>query len=669
MIRLDEVNVDDYGPLEEHLEFDEGLEVVYGPNESGKTLLVDALLMLLTGRNEDDRVGQDPIGYVRLTEGDGSRRLEDDETVMDRFEVVEELNLGASEFRNTFVVRSADSQLTSEDEYYDRATDIVAESLVDDIERVRDAVRTCGRITPTGMLINRSTDLQTRDHLSTAKEVRGKLDEFLAEARDSDVPDLEADLFEAEQAVVEKTKELERLEAARDRQEFETQSENRDRLDEILGNLNDLPDEQDLNNLETDVGEAVEAEETISTVESRRDDARTLARRALVATVIALVGGLSVGIWMLSSVGPSLLGLIALAFALALVTAIPGAIAWYFWQTREGAESELAEVQSQRTSVLQRGRDIGLEAEDVSELSSIVSDKLRQYRDLRSEAQELHGELNGVLGLSSDNPEETLEQATAELVRRESEIDEAVSVEFTEEALETAERELAELEGTRDSLDEKLQEIRVEIQGYADAIGDLPFSEYGLSTPRTTVETLEGLESVGNRLDDLIETIETEADNARATDDLLEELKEDEQSRVGDLFFGAESAVSDYFSRITDGRYENVGYDEHSNELRVHASNDTELTPGQLSQSTFDQLYFAVRIAFAQEILDASTGFFVLDDAFLASDADRLERQIDILGDIVDEGWQVIYFTAKDFDRDVFSDRIGSRIQPLDTLG
>lgn len=668
MIRLDEINIDDYGPLEERLNFDEGLEVVYGPNESGKTLLVDALLMLLTGRNEDDRVGQHPIGYVRLMEGEGSRRLEDGETVMDRFEVVGEFNLGASEFRNTFVVRSADSQLTSEDEYYDRATDIVAESLVDDIERVRDAVRNSGRITPTGMLINRSTELQTRDHLSTAKEVRGNVDAFLDEARDSDVPDLEADLFEAEQEVIEKTKELDRLEAARDWQQFETQSENKDKLADLLGDLADLPNEQDLEALETDVEEAVEAEQNIGTIESRRDDARTLARRALFAMVIALIGGLSVGIWILSSVGQSLLGLIALAFALALVTAIPGAIAWYFWQTREDAEGELAEIQSQRTRVLQRGRELSLEAEDLSDLATIVSEKLRRHQDLRGEAQGLHGKLNGVLGLSSDNPEETLEQATAELERRESELDEPVAVEFTKEALDIAERELAELEGDRDSLDRHLQEIRDEIQAFADAVGDLPFSEYGLETPRTAVETLEGLESVGSHLDDLIDTIETDADNARATDDLLKELKGDEQSRVGDLFFGAESAVSDYFSRITDGRYENVVYDEHSNELRVHASNGTELTPGQLSQSTFDQLYFAVRIAFAQEMMDASTGFFVLDDAFLASDADRLERQIDILGDIVDDGWQVIYFTAKDFDRDVLSDGTGARVHTLNTL-
>lgn len=40
-------------------------------------------------------------------------------------------------------------------------------------------------------------------------------------------------------------------------------------------------------------------------------------------------------------------------------------------------------------------------------------------------------------------------------------------------------------------------------------------------------------------------------------------------------------------------------------------------------------------------------GLFIMDDAFLAADDDRLEKQANLVEELSDEGWQIIYLTAK----------------------
>lgn len=667
-MRLHEISVNDYGPLDEELHFGNGLEVVYGPNESGKTLLVDALLMMLTGQNDDDRVGQDPIGYVRLQEPDGSRRLDDDETVMDRLETYYELSIGANEFRNTFVVRGADSKLTSEDVYYDRATDVVAESLVKDIDRVRKEVRFAGRVTPSGLLIDRSTELETRTHHARAEDFLGRIEDSLAEAEEDDARQLEADYYEAERQVEEKAEEVERLKEAQQHREFETQSENRDCLEEVLNRLAELPAQDNLDDLEDEVDGVHETADEVKAIETRREESADNARRGIVATGVALVASLVAGSWALASLGPSLFGFVLVGVVVAILTAVPAVVSWYFWRVREAAQTELSDLESARSTALQRGRKLGIDAENLAELA-VEIDRLQDERDeLRRKASQLQGELNAGLGLSGDSPAETLQLAGEELDRRQTDLPTPVEIEFSEEQLTKVEAKLDELEALRDGLESELEDFREEIQNLAEKAAEIPFGDYGVEPPPTNVQTINGLEETRERIENLVDTIDIEADNARAADDILKELKETEQSRVGELFFGAESAVSEYLSRITDGRYERVAYDEGENDLRLHLDNGSVIRPGQLSESTFDQLYFSVRLAFAEQLLDGESGFFILDDAFLAADADRFERQVDIVSDLLDDGWQTVYFTAKDADRDNFAKLSDASVHSLAPL-
>ena len=49
-MRLKQINIERYGPINQiHLTVEKGVQPVFGGNEAGKTLCVDALIKMLTG--------------------------------------------------------------------------------------------------------------------------------------------------------------------------------------------------------------------------------------------------------------------------------------------------------------------------------------------------------------------------------------------------------------------------------------------------------------------------------------------------------------------------------------------------------------------------------------------------------------------------------------------
>ncbi|MEW5785413.1 MAG: hypothetical protein AB1767_10130 [Bacillota bacterium] len=136
-------------------------------------------------------------------------------------------------------------------------------------------------------------------------------------------------------------------------------------------------------------------------------------------------------------------------------------------------------------------------------------------------------------------------------------------------------------------------------------------------------------------------------DDALQVITVFNEIEAEERDRVSALF-GAASPVSGYFHEITGGLYSEVLFDRESSEIRVTRRDGARLSAGKLSGGAFDQLYLAVRLALGEKLLKGEQGFFILDDPFIKSDTARLQRQLQTLLRVAEQGWQVIYFTAKD---------------------
>lgn len=137
---------------------------------------------------------------------------------------------------------------------------------------------------------------------------------------------------------------------------------------------------------------------------------------------------------------------------------------------------------------------------------------------------------------------------------------------------------------------------------------------------------------------------------------ILEKLESEEKEKVSQ-FFGKDSAISNLFREITKEKYVQVYYNQNSHQIMVEKSDQTHLATQQLSSGTYDQLYLTIRLGLGKALLKDKTGFFIMDDPFLKSDQKRIKNQLEILLKMVKEGWQIIYFSAKNEITDYLKDK------------
>jgi hypothetical protein len=127
--------------------------------------------------------------------------------------------------------------------------------------------------------------------------------------------------------------------------------------------------------------------------------------------------------------------------------------------------------------------------------------------------------------------------------------------------------------------------------------------------------------------------------------------KEDENIRAGlesDVLVQALTAITGRYTHIAlagDGLVVSDGFGEYP------FSN--------LSTGTQEQIFLALRIAFAARASQSENLFFILDDAFQYSDWERRELLVDKMIDLAKDDWQVIYFSMDDHIRDLFVKKAG----------
>ncbi|MFP4591506.1 MAG: ATP-binding protein, partial [Halobacteriales archaeon] len=212
---------------------------------------------------------------------------------------------------------------------------------------------------------------------------------------------------------------------------------------------------------------------------------------------------------------------------------------------------------------------------------------------------------------------------------------------------------LAELEREADALDRELDAVEAALREYDRALDAfdrrverLDAGPFDAPQPHLEGRSTEALESLARDLDGLVEAIERDAERSRLAIELFDDLDAEEERKLTDLF-DPSGPASTAFARITDGRYETVGYDPEAHHLAVTRADGRSVPPAQLSRGTRDQLYFASRVGLADRLLDGEAGFFLLDDPLAGADPDRLHRGFATLCELADEGWQIVYLTAK----------------------
>ncbi len=214
--------------------------------------------------------------------------------------------------------------------------------------------------------------------------------------------------------------------------------------------------------------------------------------------------------------------------------------------------------------------------------------------------------------------------------------------------------EIEELDRDEKKLSEKMQERHDALRDIEKGINELLHESEGSMLPCQT--TLD-LEVIQQKLDQWIRDHEDNRANATAALEILSALEQEEEEKVTALF-GSDNPVSGYFSQITGGRYREVVFESRENKIRVIRDDGIELDAYQLSGGAYDQLYFSIRLALGEKLLEGNKGFFILDDPFIKADSERLKLLMNMLAGICADGWQILYFSSKGEVKEILQPKI-----------
>ena len=270
-------------------------------------------------------------------------------------------------------------------------------------------------------------------------------------------------------------------------------------------------------------------------------------------------------------------------------------------------------------------------------------EKLKQRQAMEAQIHQAETVLENMFGSANGDLSAKIEYWENALTDLKRFVYEASSVAFDEKELERISEE-------REQLLAQIQQTQQQLIEFRSSLADLERRIYEVVMPeeeRFPSRTLNDLKALQALLEDFLAGHRITQERARKAIAIFEVIEREEREKIRDLF-GEGSRISTIYSEITDGLYPAVYYDADEGGIRILRSDGKQLQPSWLSSGAYDQLYFAVRIALGEQLLKSEKGFFVLDDPFLKSDSKRLRQQLEMLVALSRQGWQILYFSAKD---------------------
>ncbi len=315
----------------------------------------------------------------------------------------------------------------------------------------------------------------------------------------------------------------------------------------------------------------------------------------------------------------------------------------------EERDKKLSKINSQ---LIQEQETIGRILMDcsVDSMNELIK-KLQEKKDLENRKQKISILLETSFGRPPYGVTPT-DHYSRKISEHQSLEKETVTIKFSEQQvkeLETQQSEvLTELENIQQRLN-NLQELLKDFQREISSI--LPSKDNPL-----IIDNINDLIHAKKELESFLNSHTNKQKNVIKLISILEKLESEEKEKVSQ-FFGKDSIISNLFNDITQENYTQVYYNQTSHQIMVEKKDGTNLTAQQLSSGTYDQLYLTIRLGLGKTLLKDKTGFFIMDDPFLKSDQKRLENQLEILLKMAKQGWQIIYFSAKNEVIDYLKDK------------
>lgn len=264
--------------------------------------------------------------------------------------------------------------------------------------------------------------------------------------------------------------------------------------------------------------------------------------------------------------------------------------------------------------------------------------------------------LKNLFGVASESFSEQVKIWQDQILELEEFKDAALDVVFDERYLERKKL-------LHDKLENEINEIQKQLEQYHESLSEIEREAREVLLREENpypCQNLNDLEIIISKLEEFRQKISDKQNMAKEALNVFSDIETEEIKKVGALF-GKDKPVSQYFREITNSLYKEVKYDPNESLIQVKRQDGKMLHAKWLSGGAYDQLYFAIRLALGKELLQGQTGFFILDDPFIKADTGRLKRMMEILVEISRQGWQIIYFSAKDEILDVLKKYVDSQ--------
>jgi uncharacterized protein YhaN len=237
-MKIKEFFIRRYGPISHKNKISlTNFNLIWGKNEEGKTLTIDALVKLLLGRNIQDfehidRVDENPEGYV-IIEDDKGKEIK----LPEKGDLTKFLDLTPSECCNIFIVRNSNLSIArdvaQESEFYTNVTDRLTGLRTGEIYKIKEFLREVGKITPTGAFRD-IKDEKLKTSIEDAKNLIEEIESLGKEIKEKKFDELEEKSAKQREKIEGIEQGIKSLEDARKREKYEKGKKALDKLEGAL---------------------------------------------------------------------------------------------------------------------------------------------------------------------------------------------------------------------------------------------------------------------------------------------------------------------------------------------------------------------------------------------------------------------------------------------------
>jgi len=756
-MRIKEFHIHKYGPLINSGRIALGsFSLLFGNNEEGKSLTIDAIVKMLFNRRADlkkfeklERVEENPDGYI-IIENDEDREIK----LPESGDISSITNLSSSDCANLFIIRNSNLSISAEPEaeFYKNVTDRLTGLRTEEISKIKRKLQDFGKLThpeSTSSLSDKENYGKIASRCREAVALIEEIEELKEEMKEKGFDAMEEKISGLEESLENIADRLNQMEHAGKHQRYEETSRAMENLKKAVERVKTLEpynrdDEQkwrdaekeliklkeqktellhEITEKEKEISEKAEKEKKLKRhfrlLEERKKEIDTEVRvdlkaheksRQTVASKQAMQKNLRLPTYAATLLLPVFV--ISLIFTsaviLTILTGLFAIVALAMWGLRLYFARKEGLVNSEFERIKLNVSKFGFEIERIEDLARCIQRFEDEYESRNSEINDASNEIeilrkelkkarekglpdidekiksseNLINKIKDGSGCRSLEEYRVNLKSRlesEKQRDEQIAILKThfgeqhkslEQNVKKWEQEIQGLEEFKDKgkgikyyeslvkelktqkeeKEENKKKLVAETEDFRKQLYDIESRAnkiLQIVDERLLCSTSVDLEAIRKALESFVSSTNENTTRVKNVLKIFEDIEQEEEEKVQTLF-GRESPVSKYFKDITGERYTQVDFIPDQGKILVKKNDGKTLDVSKLSGGSYDQLYFSIRLALGDKLLDGQKGFFIMDDPFIKADKTRLKRQIKLLEKIRDMGWQILYFSAKD---------------------